>query len=107
MQVGTSGAGGTAEAPGLERTTPSSVAMQNRRTPLELNDKGAELATKDVFVGPPAAMNPAAKNLYPLLLPALTTLSRMQAWAGAGEHPAGPPRLARSGEKPTAGNVVL
>src|SRR6266576_3775772 len=97
MQVGTSGAGGAPGDPGLERTTPSSVAIQNSRTPLELNTCGAELATKDVFVRPPAAINPAANNLYPPLFPELTTPSRMQACVGSGEHPAtGPPRLARS-----------
>src|SRR5690349_3628172 len=108
MQVGTSGAGGAPGAPGFHRTVPSSVAMQNMRTPLELNDCGAELATNEVFVDPPAAMNPAAKSLYPPLFPELTTSSRMQACDDAGVHPAeGPPRLARSGAKPTAGKVVL
>src|SRR6266487_199799 len=103
MQVGTSGAG---TAPGplvFERTRPSSVAIQNKRTPLVLKFCGAELATKEVLISPLGA-KPAAKNLYPPLLPALITVSRMQAFAGAGVHPAtGPPRLVRSGENPTAG----
>src|SRR5215475_7494822 len=98
MQVGTSGAGTAPGAPGFQRTTPSSVAMQNNRTPVALKFSGAELATKVVFVATPTPTNPAAKNLYPLLVPELITLSRMQACAGSGMHPAiGPPRLARSG----------
>src|SRR6266567_2557279 len=103
MQVGTSGAGTAPVAPGLERTTPPSVAMQNMRTPLVLKTWGAELATNDVLIGP-ALVKPAAKNSYPPLFPELTISSRMQACADDGEHPeAGPPRLARSGAKPISG----
>src|SRR4051794_2187918 len=108
MQVATLGAGTAPGAPAFARTTPSSVALQNMRTPLLLKDCGAALATNVVFVSPPAAMKPAAKNLYPPLFPELTTPSRMQAVAAAGLHPAvGPPRLARSGAKPTEGNEML
>src|SRR5215469_9078223 len=79
--VGTSGAGVAPGEPGFTRTAPSSVAMQNSRTPLLLKFCGAELATKVVFVVAPAAAKPAAKNRYPFLVPPVITLSRMQALA--------------------------
>src|SRR5262250_3121239 len=108
MQVGTSGAGGAPGEPGFERTTPSSVAIQNMRTPVPLKFCGAELATNVVLVDPAAAANPAAKKLYPSFFPELTAPSRMQACAGSGVHPAtGPPRLARSGANPTSAKLLL
>jgi hypothetical protein len=71
----------------------ASVITQKLRTPVRLNDAGAELATNVSFV-PPATAKPAAKNVYPLFVPLESTLSIMQAVVELGEHAAaGPPKL--------------
>jgi len=108
MHVTTSGAGVAPGDPCFTRRVPASVAAQNMRTPDLLKFCGAELATNAVFTDPPPAAKPAAKNVYPSLPPELITLSRIQACVtSAVQAPAGLPKVARSGAKPTAEYVLL
>jgi len=102
MQVATSGAGTPPEVPGVLRRTPS-VTTQKFRTPVTLNEMGAEAATKELL-GPAPPLKPTAASWYPLLVPLETMLSRMQAVVELGLQPVeGPPRLARSDAYPTVG----